>query len=93
MLLQGSSIESVSRRVLVVHPVLDFKNVFSANAPMRAIHELADELDLTTMAAHWDSLLACAEEKAPSYTDFAVGLLRYECDARRRRKAERSLKR
>lgn len=47
MLLQGSSIESVSRRVLVVHPVLDFKNVFSASAPMKAIHELADELDLT----------------------------------------------
>jgi DNA replication protein DnaC len=54
---------------------------------------LADELDLTTLGAHWDSLLACAEEKAPGYTDFALGLLRFERDGRRRRKAERSLKR
>ncbi len=45
MLLQGSSIESVTRRVLVVHPVLDFSNVFSASRPMEQIHEIADELD------------------------------------------------
>jgi len=45
MLLQGSSIESVTRRVLVVHPVLDFRNVFSAAEPMKMIHQMADELD------------------------------------------------
>ena len=54
---------------------------------------LADELDLTTVAAQWEPLLKCAEEKAPGYTDFALGLLRYERDARHKRKRERSLKR
>lgn len=47
MLLQGSTIESVTRRVLVVHPVLDFQNVFSAAQPMEMIHEIAEELNLT----------------------------------------------
>ncbi len=46
ILLQGSSIEVVTRRVIVVHPILDFKNVFSASAPMKMIHQLADELEL-----------------------------------------------
>lgn len=46
MLLQGSSIEVVTRRVIVVHPILDFKNVFSASAPMEMIYQLADELEL-----------------------------------------------
>ena len=46
MLLQGSTIESITRRVLVVHPILDFKNVFSAAQPMEMIHQLASELDL-----------------------------------------------
>ena len=46
MLLEGSAIESVTRRVLVVHPILDFKNVFSAARPMEMIHQIADELDL-----------------------------------------------
>jgi hopanoid biosynthesis associated RND transporter like protein HpnN len=47
MLLQGSTIESVTRRVIVVHPVLDFKNVFSASAPMAMIHEMSEELNFT----------------------------------------------
>ena len=50
MLLQGSTIESVTRRVLVVHPVLDFKNVFSAARPMEMIHQLAAELGLDAEA-------------------------------------------
>jgi len=47
MLLQGSAIESVTRRVLVVHPVLDFKNVFSAAKPMAEIREIAEGLGFT----------------------------------------------
>lgn len=47
MLLEGSTIESVTRRVIVVHPVLDFKNVFSASAPMKMIHEMSKELKFT----------------------------------------------
>ncbi len=47
MLLQGSAVESVTRRVLVVHPVLDFDNVFSASKPMEEIHEIAEQLSFT----------------------------------------------
>jgi hopanoid biosynthesis associated RND transporter like protein HpnN len=47
MLLQGSNIETVTRRVLVVHPVLDFKNVFSASVPMKMIHDIADDLEFS----------------------------------------------
>ena len=47
MLLQGSTIESVTRRVIVVHPVLDFENVFSAAAPMQMIHQMSNELNFT----------------------------------------------
>lgn len=55
--------------------------------------ELAQELDLTALAGEWEQLLQRAEEKAPGYTDFALGLLRFERDARQRRKRERNLKR
>ncbi len=47
MLLDGSAIQSVTRRVLVVHPVLDFRNVFSARKPMAEIHDIAEELGFT----------------------------------------------
>ncbi|MDP6979474.1 MAG: MMPL family transporter [Myxococcota bacterium] len=47
LLLEGSAIESVTRRVLIVHPVLDFMNVFSASKPMAEIRELAEELGFT----------------------------------------------
>jgi len=50
MLLQGSSVESQTRRVLVVHPVLDFENVFSASKPLEEIRSLAEELGLTQEA-------------------------------------------
>ena len=47
MLLQGSSLDSVTRRVIVAHPILDFDNVFSARHPMAFIREIGEELGLT----------------------------------------------
>lgn len=57
------------------------------------VERLATELDLTALASAWTQILARAEEKEVSYTDFALGLLRFEHDARQTRKRERSLKR
>lgn len=59
----------------------------------RRLLELADALDLTSLGAHWGELLERAEEKAPSYTDFALGLLGFEHEARQKRRRERNLKR
>jgi hopanoid biosynthesis associated RND transporter like protein HpnN len=47
MLVQGSSLEVRNRRVIVVHPVLDFTSVFAAARPMEIIHQLADDLGYT----------------------------------------------
>lgn len=54
---------------------------------------LADELDLTALGASLASLLAQAEQDGPSYTGFALSLLRTEANARRQRKLDRGLKR
>lgn len=58
-----------------------------------AVLDLALELDLTGLACAWDELLACATEKEPGYSDFALGLLRYEREVRQQRRRERNLKR
>jgi len=54
---------------------------------------LVEELGLTTLAEGWDALVASASEAAPSYTGFALGMLRSEVEARQRRRRERGLKR
>jgi len=54
---------------------------------------LADELDLTALVDSLASLLAQAEQDGPSYTGFALSLLRTEANARRQRKLARGLKR
>ncbi len=46
MLLKGSSIESVTRRVIVVHPKLDFENPFAAARPIEFIRDQAADLGL-----------------------------------------------
>ena len=46
VLLRGSSIESVTRWVLVVDPVLDFDSLFAASKPMHEIRRLAAEAEL-----------------------------------------------
>jgi len=47
MLVQGSSLETRNRRVIVAHPVLDFESVFAAAHPMKIIHQLSDDLGYT----------------------------------------------
>lgn len=61
--------------------------------PPDELMRLADELDLTALRENLPSLLAQAEQQSPSYTDFALGLLRAEASARRARKLSRGLKR
>ena len=46
VLLRGSSIEIVTRRVIVVHPILDFGSLLPAANAMAAIRETASELEL-----------------------------------------------
>jgi hopanoid biosynthesis associated RND transporter like protein HpnN len=46
ILLRGSNIETVTRWVLVVDPVLDFDSLFSASKPMAEIRRLASEAEL-----------------------------------------------
>jgi hopanoid biosynthesis associated RND transporter like protein HpnN len=46
ILLRGSSIESVTRWVLVVDPVLDFDSLFAASKPMAEIRRLAIDAEL-----------------------------------------------
>ena len=47
LLLRGSPLESVRRRVIVAHPVLDFDNVFAARKPMELIRSIAAESGYT----------------------------------------------
>lgn len=54
---------------------------------------LAEELDLTTLAAKWTDLLTGIEARGPSYTDFARSLLKVEADARDVRQRQRALHR
>lgn len=46
VLLRGSALDTTTRRVVVVHPVLEFGRVLAADAPIRAIRDSARELDL-----------------------------------------------
>lgn len=54
---------------------------------------MAEELDLTALRDALGDLLAHAEQASPSYTDFALRLLRTEWTARQERKLTRGLKR
>ncbi len=43
MLLRGSPLEVMKRRVIVAHPILDFENVFSASVPLGVVRSLVAE--------------------------------------------------
>jgi hypothetical protein len=47
MLLQGSAVEVVKRRVIVVHPILDFGSILAARDAVARIRELAAGLQLS----------------------------------------------
>ncbi len=64
-----------------------------AEAKREALLALIEELGLTTLAQHWGTLVAQANEVAPSYTDFASGILQIESEARQKRRRQRGLKR
>jgi DNA replication protein DnaC len=55
--------------------------------------QLANDLDLTTLALAIPEILEKAEKGSPSFTDFALEMLQTEVDARRERRLTRSLKR
>jgi hopanoid biosynthesis associated RND transporter like protein HpnN len=47
VLIRGSSIEVSTRRVIVLHPILDFDNILAAGRSLQVIREAAEELGLT----------------------------------------------
>lgn len=64
-----------------------------AEAKHEALLALLEELGLTTLAEHWNTLVAQANDVAPSYTDFVCGMLQLEAEARQKRRQQRGLKR
>jgi hypothetical protein len=46
LMLQGSAIETVTGRVVLAHPVLDFNDALPARAPLAALRAVIDELGL-----------------------------------------------
>jgi DNA replication protein DnaC len=64
-----------------------------AKTPQQELIQLALDLDLTATAAKLPKLLADAEKTSPSFTDFALSLLRVEADSRIERRRTRNLKR
>jgi hopanoid biosynthesis associated RND transporter like protein HpnN len=46
LLLQGSAIETSTRRTIVAHPILDYGHILQARHPIQRIREIAEELDL-----------------------------------------------
>ena len=47
VLIRGSSIEVLKRRVIVAHPILDFDNILAAGRSLQVIRDAAQELGLT----------------------------------------------
>jgi DNA replication protein DnaC len=65
-----------------------------SDGSVERLAHLADELDLTTLdVGRWAQLLAEAQDRAISFTDFATRVLQVEHDARQTRKRERAHKR
>jgi DNA replication protein DnaC len=61
--------------------------------PVQELLELARDLDLTALADALPAVLHTAQQHSPSFTDFTLGLLRVERDARTQRRLQRGLKR
>jgi DNA replication protein DnaC len=59
---------------------------------LNELTRLANDLDLTALAEALPDLLAEAEQQGPSYTDFALAMLRKEWTRRHERKLTRSLR-
>src|SRR3990167_6759283 len=60
--------------------------------PRQELTDLANDLDLTALAAAFPDILARAEHEKMSFTDFSLALLRAEASARRERSMQRILK-
>ena len=61
--------------------------------PTEELIQLAIDLDLTALAQNLPAFLERAQNESPSFTDFALQMLRAEVNARKTRRLERSLKR
>jgi DNA replication protein DnaC len=61
--------------------------------PTEELIQLAIDLDLTALAEALPDLLDRAEKQTPSFTDFALTMLRTEATTRTQRRLERGLKR
>jgi DNA replication protein DnaC len=65
----------------------------TAPTPLEELVQLALDLDLTTLADIFPAVITDAENESPSYTDFALLLLKMEHEKRLERRLERGLKR
>jgi len=65
----------------------------AAPTPSEELIQLAIDLDLTALAEALPELLSSAEKHSPSFTEFALTMLRSEVTARSTRRLQRSLKR
>jgi len=63
------------------------------NSPAEELIQLAIDLDLTALAQKLPELLDLAEKNSPSFTDFALEMLRTEVHVRRQRHQVRNLTR
>jgi len=61
--------------------------------PIRELTELAQELNLTAVRDRMPEMIERAEKQGPSYTDFALDMLRFEANTRESRRLTRNLKR
>lgn len=61
--------------------------------PIRDLTELAQELNLTAVRDRMPEMIERAEKQGPSYTDFALEMLRLEANTRESRRLTRNLKR
>jgi len=69
------------------------KSTKSSQDPLVELARLAAALNLTAIRDEIPALLARAQEQAPSYSDFALELLRHESTSRENRRLTRNLKR
>ena len=64
-----------------------------AQDPLHELVQLSQDLDLTALADALPGLLDAAQKEGPSFTDFALSMLRTEARARQERGLQRGLRR
>jgi DNA replication protein DnaC len=69
------------------------RRIVPGSDPLEELAQLCIDLDLTALASMLPKMLQDAEQQSPSFTDFALAMLRGELAARLERRLSRGLKR